>query len=107
MIADEVFVELGCCFSNDRHYVKTPIVLPCGHCVCENCIKNSLNNLICKICNKISNQKVKTACENKLVKKTIQKHLNTLVEALLKKFNDSTRKLNGKYINLLFILIII
>ena len=86
---------LLCAASNDdKHFVKTPISLHCGHCVCQTCL--SINNaqlINCVQCGTITNRDLRNDKESIPTKLLIKFCLSDLFNEIEKQTAESIDRL--------------
>ena len=53
MIPEKILKNCFCSLENNTHFLNEPLLLPCGHNACKNCI-NTKNELKCNKCQTIN-----------------------------------------------------
>lgn len=56
IISDGTHAEFECALSLDKHFLRQPIHMTCGHAICKQCLSNNANTqlLKCNICSQIN-----------------------------------------------------
>lgn len=90
MISDGTYEEFECALSLDKHFLETPIALPCGHSVCRNCIPKGPNQkIVCKVCGVKTDRNILNDKESIGLRKAIQRNIGNLIEIIEKQMNNS------------------
>lgn len=91
MISDGTLEELECAISNDKHFLRQPIALSCGHCACRSCINLEIKKefLECTICKELNTFCLDNAKESIATKKLIQSSLYKLLQIILVQLSKS------------------
>ncbi len=81
MDSEENFDQLRCCISGlPFHFVQVPIMLSCGHSVCEICSKHEIeqDQIKCALCNSINNHRLDMVPFKTNIEETIQMNLEKI-----------------------------
>jgi hypothetical protein len=96
MISDGTFIEFECAVSEDRHFIKHPIILPsCGHSICKQCLPNEANFIKCKLCSEITNRDLSNDKEAISLKISFKRNLENLFRVIEKQSRIQLDKLKG------------
>ena len=91
-----------------KHYLKAPIPLSCGHCICKGCAPlKKEDKLKCRICNEENKIDFALIQESKIVNHMLNLHSNDLFKSMEGNFNQILTKLQGKLFTLILFYIIV
>lgn len=96
--AAATYEEFECALSLDKHIVKEPISLQCGHCICKSCIplESNAKNNTCKVCGKVNDRDLTLDSESIAIKKAIKRNLYGLLSVIVKQLEKSIENLKCK-----------
>jgi hypothetical protein len=81
--------EYECVLSSNKHFVRHPIILRCGHYICKECTPES-NTLICNKCGEAI--VIRSDKESLIAKEMIKRNIEQLLGIVEFKFTESFSK---------------
>ena len=85
-IPEEILNQIKCCLSSDGHIALEPIPVNCGATACNECIKNSNQELIDCLCCKGQHDK------KSLINQPVQKAIESIVSYFLNDLLDYAKE---------------
>ncbi len=102
ILPQEIAQMLRCCISNNEHYAKDAILLPCGGNACKNCIldMNRKQECRCFNCNGVhKTEELRKMPINPMIGILIEKvYINDLVDLVKNEFAEIYNKIDGQLI---------
>jgi hypothetical protein len=85
MIPDNILSALQCSLAEDKHIIRSPVNIQCGHAACKTCIYKNTNQIVdCKKCGAYSEIDLDCMADSFQIKCT----LKTYIEDLFKIMRD-------------------
>lgn len=98
MISDGTFVEFECAVSDDKHFIRQPIILPsCGHSICKHCLPTEANFIKCKLCSEITNRDLSNDKEAISLKISFKRNLESLFHIIENRSKIQLDQLKSNY----------
>lgn len=104
MISDGTYEALECALSEDKHFIKDPIVLTsCGHTACKICVKQNYSDTVtCYKCGTETDRDLRNDNISLGIKEYFKSNLDNLLKIIEKQTEITLEQLKCMYMKLIF-----
>lgn len=94
--------EFKCAASSKPHYLIKPILLQCGHHVCDTCAPKEFSKIRCIICDKLTELNSKNDEKSLILNAAIKENIDKLFESIKNLYEKAIDNFNGKNSEIIF-----
>ena len=97
MIPEKILKNCFCSLEDNTHFLNEPLLLPCGHNACKNCI-NTKDELKCNQCQTINTKNVNLQ-RNTTSEDLIEMYAEDLLLKVEERFKTSFESFKSKFLS--------